>query len=413
MISFSEFYAFHKEKIIDAVIASIPALLVAAFVYLSNYLKERKKTIRNEKKKRDDRISHLKSQIIFICEQLINYVSYNEIYVIRTSIAQIYHHLSPTEYSITLYSLYSSKADEYEGLWNLHRAELRKNIWDLFLYLSQPEIDFLELKLNELTTYTMREYEIDFTKDLTQQIEVLKQEIAKVSDRIYTESFGKPLYEIMMFMNPKVYKIEINKSINMEQSNNENEKKELREYVSKTFFHELDRVASRTDWFLIFHAILFEAFFACKESIKVGAGDNDIPLAIVGFIGILTSYIWLMNGIRSWITLAQVGLYMGDSKIMGNGKPININSPQNVAEMHNKIFRERNKSYFKRTMSGWARDLPAFAVVVPFLFISAWEILTGCYLCWWFIPISIFPMVLISIITRWIGPGPGLRKETM
>ena len=31
------------------------------------------------------------------------------------------------------------------------------------------------------------------------------------------------------------------------------------------YFHEADRMNQRTDWFLIFHAILFEAFFSINK----------------------------------------------------------------------------------------------------------------------------------------------------
>lgn len=189
-------------------------------------------------------------------------------------------------------------------------------------------------------------------------------------------------------------------------------KTELREYVKETFFHELDRVSNRTDWFLIFHAILFEAFFACKEKDEYGY----IPMAVIGLIGILMSYIWLMNGIRAWNTLAQIGNYMSDSKIMGDDdtdnvvKRTNPQIPQNVAEMHNRIFFDRKKTYLKGKIYSWAGDVPTFAIAIPSLFLIAWLIILWYYLCFFLIVISVIAMVLISLIIHCIGPGPGLNK---
>ena len=34
------------------------------------------------------------------------------------------------------------------------------------------------------------------------------------------------------------------------------------EYIYDSYFQQSNNISHRTDWFLIFHAILFEAFFA-------------------------------------------------------------------------------------------------------------------------------------------------------
>jgi len=200
-----------------------------------------------------------------------------------------------------------------------------------------------------------------------------------------------------------------------ELQNNDDMKKELRDYVKETFFHELDRVNNRTDWFLIFHAILLEAFFACNSFVATDKRDDKyFPLIAIGLIGILTSYIWLMNGIRAWINIDQIGVYMENNKIMGDGvkdKQLNTESPQNIADMHKKIFLERNTKYLNWTLSKWAKDVPSFAIIFPLLFLIAWEVIVGHYICGWLILLSIIPMVIISLIIWWLGPGPTLRNQ--
>src|SRR6476620_4202285 len=60
------------------------------------------------------------------------------------------------------------------------------------------------------------------------------------------------------------------------------------------FVDEGARLSQRTDWFLIFHAILLEAFFSAKPEMAQGA---------IGVVGVVTAYIWLMTGLRQrWLS---------------------------------------------------------------------------------------------------------------
>jgi len=59
------------------------------------------------------------------------------------------------------------------------------------------------------------------------------------------------------------------------------------------YFDETSRVGQRTDFFLIFHAILLEAFFGAT---------HEMPRADVGILRCLTAYLWFMTGYRQrWI----------------------------------------------------------------------------------------------------------------
>src|SRR5208337_825599 len=60
------------------------------------------------------------------------------------------------------------------------------------------------------------------------------------------------------------------------------------------YMDEGARMHQRTDWFLIFHAILLEAFLSEKS--------NGWVQMVVGSIGVVMSFLWLMTGIRHrWI----------------------------------------------------------------------------------------------------------------
>ena len=159
-------------------------------------------------------------------------------------------------------------------------------------------------------------------------------------------------------------------------------------YIYDSYFHESDRISSRTDWFLIFHAILFEAFIAITH--------NTARIIIIGTVGILSSLIWWVNGLRAYRISWQLGKLMADEKVT-NGE---------ISKMHNKIFEERrNQMDIKR--DGWAKHVPLYAVVTPFIFVSAWiALLIFSLPCQWSIGWSaavIIPgsLVLLEILA-WI-----------
>jgi uncharacterized protein (DUF983 family) len=57
----------------------------------------------------------------------------------------------------------------------------------------------------------------------------------------------------------------------------------------RTFFHEDDAFHDRTDWFLVGHGILFEAFFSAR--------DKGLSLPVWLF-GLVSAWIWLAVSLR-------------------------------------------------------------------------------------------------------------------
>ena len=82
------------------------------------------------------------------------------------------------------------------------------------------------------------------------------------------------------------------------------------------YFEEGSRTHQRTDWFLIFHAILLEAFFSEKS--RGWAQD------VVGSIGLVTSYLWLMAGVRQRWLFMHLGKCMESGQIMGGCGRLNL-----------------------------------------------------------------------------------------
>ncbi|HEY3132510.1 MAG TPA: hypothetical protein VGL91_23870 [Acidobacteriota bacterium] len=110
--------------------------------------------------------------------------------------------------------------------------------------------------------------------------------------------------------------------------------------------HEDDTFGQRTDWLLIFHAILLEAFFFSTPSFPTGAGA-------VSLFGLLTGYLWLVTGIRQWWGHKDTWRSLQDSEVVGEDLAIVF---QGVSDTR----RERQPSWY-----AWARATPAFAVLIP------------------------------------------------
>jgi hypothetical protein len=151
-----------------------------------------------------------------------------------------------------------------------------------------------------------------------------------------------------------------------------------RKLVYDSYFHESDRISSRTDWFLIFHAILFEAFFSIHHSIS--------QIVTVGLVGFLCSFVWWVNGLRAYRISWQLGKLMGDENVMGD-----------LAKMHNRIFTERRMTMDNKK-DGWAKHVPLFAVITPFIFLVAWIILLIIKISIRYSTICPFIIVLVTII---------------
>lgn len=139
----------------------------------------------------------------------------------------------------------------------------------------------------------------------------------------------------------------------MEELKSSNDELSGGKYIYDSYFHESDRISSRTDWFLIFHAILFESFFAINHS--------TARIIIIGTVGILCSLIWWVNGLRAYRISWQLGKLMADEYVTN----------AEISKMHNRIFEERrNQMDDKR--DGWAKHVPLYAVITPFIFVIAW-----------------------------------------
>ena len=148
-----------------------------------------------------------------------------------------------------------------------------------------------------------------------------------------------------------------------------------RKLIYDNYFFETERMSQRTDWFLIFHAILLEAFFSIKR--------NDPPsILTVGSLGLLLSCLWLANGLRYHRVQWQLGAFMRD--------PI----MHDVGTMQEKIFAERRKNIDGNRWFGWAAFIPLFGVVIPFIFIICWLVLV-----YFRVPLGFCGLILISSIT--------------
>jgi hypothetical protein len=120
------------------------------------------------------------------------------------------------------------------------------------------------------------------------------------------------------------------------------------------YFDEGARLGQRTDWFLIFHAILLEAFFAAHYR---------PPQAVIGVLGCLTAYLWFMTGCRQRWLSRHLGACMGSEALMG----------KTVSHVFEEIFAVRRAGIPKWMQ--WAMPVPTFAVVIPAAFTIAWSAL--------------------------------------
>lgn len=170
------------------------------------------------------------------------------------------------------------------------------------------------------------------------------------------------------------------------------------------FKEEADRLDKRTDWFLIFHAILFEAFFSAR--------DRGFSYVAVGLFGLFTAFLWLAAGARQWWELRQLGACMEDEGLMG--KPF--------AHVYRKIFESRRSltPWWVR----WARPTPAFAIAIPLLCTAVWAHLLGMdpvpalvrrfvpallearhQVLWHIVSAAAIVSAGIALVV-WLGPGP-------
>jgi len=139
----------------------------------------------------------------------------------------------------------------------------------------------------------------------------------------------------------------------MEELEKEGEKKVYDEHLFKEiFFFETENINQRTDWFLIFHAILIEAYFSIEKITQK---------TILGYLGLLIAVLWLMSGIRTFKLLWQAGKSLNSKEIVG----------ERMSNTFRKIFADRRAS-INNKFYGWARPAPLFSIITPVIILITW-----------------------------------------
>ena len=159
----------------------------------------------------------------------------------------------------------------------------------------------------------------------------------------------------------------------------------FRKHAFEAFAAEGESISFRADFFLIFHAIAFEAFVAA----------HGFSALVVGFAGLGIAITWLMIGTRQkWIAGIAI-------KAATTGSIADVSDP--ALEFIIRMSQEREK------YSRWphVRSIPMFAVGIPALIALSWiALLCGSdkvgtiALCWRVTAIVgafIFPFVTSGI----------------
>jgi hypothetical protein len=163
------------------------------------------------------------------------------------------------------------------------------------------------------------------------------------------------------------------------------------------YLEEGSRLHQRTDWFLIFHAILLEAYF------------SDHLLArtqmVVGSLGFVISYLWLVTGIRHRWNFMHLGRCLTAEEIMG----------QSISSSLGGVFELRNRKMPASALP-WARPTSCFGVITPAIFIAAWATLLamaeftskGKLISF---GAALAACLLASLVACCLGPGPTIGDE--
>jgi len=120
------------------------------------------------------------------------------------------------------------------------------------------------------------------------------------------------------------------------------------------FLHEDDRISQRTDWFLISHAILFEAFTSVSK---------DHHRLAIGLFGLVVSWLWLMNGLRQQWSSRQLGERIETADVMG----------PDISRELRQLFERRRKKMSR--LYQWASAVPTFTVTIPSACVLTWIVL--------------------------------------
>ena len=119
--------------------------------------------------------------------------------------------------------------------------------------------------------------------------------------------------------------------------------------------HESENLHSRVDWFLIFNAILFEAFFAAHNQHRI----------VIGLLGSLISYVWLAAGIRQLWNIGHLVEIIRNEEIMG----------YETGKVFAQFYAGRWET--QKWWMSWASSNPAFSGVIPLAVLSVWLYLSA------------------------------------
>ncbi len=136
-------------------------------------------------------------------------------------------------------------------------------------------------------------------------------------------------------------------------SDPKNEKPDIGALLVERWRYEDETLAQRTDWFLVFHAILLEAFF--------GASTLGLHLLVATF-GVCTGFTWAWVGMRHRWDHQHLARILQESDHVGPERAQAFRGIQN----------------FRRTQPWWmkfARATPAFAIFIPVATTIVW---IGC-----------------------------------
>jgi hypothetical protein len=169
-------------------------------------------------------------------------------------------------------------------------------------------------------------------------------------------------------------------------------------HLVRCFLHEDTALGTRTDFFLIFHAILLEAYFSAGRR----QDWNSLAISVLGFI---CAFLWLGVGFRQ-----RINHLRNKEALRSQSGDI---SPE-IASIETEAYDNRDKQpWFMR----WAIATLAFAVVIPLAVMLLWTIIVlhddkmkaahsiplpaGCYLL---VAVAVV-VVSLMLFFKWWKPG--------
>jgi hypothetical protein len=159
------------------------------------------------------------------------------------------------------------------------------------------------------------------------------------------------------------------------------------------FTDEASRLAQRTDWFLIAHGILLEAFFSGEK--------RPVAATIIGSVGSLAAWLWLMVGWRQRWLLRHLGDCMEREELVG----------KDASGLFRRLFEVRRAGL--PWALAWARPTPTFSVVLPAAFVLAWiSLVTVDNKPWWVGTCWAVGTIFVgTLLTTLTNRGPKISRE--